>query len=121
MTDLAQNNQDGDFVSLNDVSERNGLSRGFLEEIAVPLKEAGLIEAKRGAQGGYRLTRSADEISVGDIVIAIEGPLALVDCLGAVSCPAAGQCPSKTVWANVQRHIDDSLQAISLADVMNTN
>jgi len=117
MADLAENSRSGNFVSLTEVAERNGMSRGFLEEIAAPLKNAGLIEAKRGAQGGYCLSHEPDEISVGDVVTAIEGPLALVECLGG-DCASAGSCSSKIVWSRVQGHVEDSLSAISLADVM---
>jgi Rrf2 family protein len=119
MVDLAENGRPGSFVSLTEVADRKALSRGFLEEIAAPLKTAGLIGAKRGAYGGYCLTREPDEISVGDVVMAIEGPLALVDCLGGSSCAIAGSCTSKNVWSTVQRHVEDSLASISLADVMN--
>lgn len=115
MADLAEHSQSGDFVSLNDIAERNHISRGFLEEIAVPLKAAGLIDAKRGAYGGYKLASEPDEISVGDVVAAIEGPLELVECSG---CAMSSGCSSKSVWSNVQRHVEDSLHSISLADVM---
>lgn len=118
MTDLAERSRAGDFVSLNEVADRNNMSRGFLEEIAVLLKGADLIEAKRGAHGGYRLSREPDEISVGDVVTAVEGPLALVKCLGSSSCAIAGSCASQVVWSRMQGHIEDSLAAISLADVM---
>jgi Rrf2 family iron-sulfur cluster assembly transcriptional regulator len=118
MVDLAENNRPGVFVSLAEVAERQGLSRGFLEEIALPLRTAKLLSAKRGASGGYRLTRSADEISVADIVAAIEGPMALVECLGNGGCAASPSCVSMKVWRTVQGHIEDALAAISLADIM---
>ncbi len=121
MTDLASEAEADNFISLADVAERNMLSRGFLEEVVVPLKESGLVDAKRGSHGGYRLSRDPEDISIGDIVTAVEGPLALVDCLGGAECAIAGGCASKKVWRNVQRHIEDSLYAISLIDVMNGN
>ncbi|MFH2062982.1 MAG: Rrf2 family transcriptional regulator [bacterium] len=117
MADLAEYGS-VDLVSLNEVAERNGLSRGFLEEVVVPLREAGLVEAKRGVGGGYKLARAPGEISVADIVTAIEGPVAFVDCLGAVQCPAAGSCSSKRVWAGVQQRVEESLAGMSLAEVI---
>ncbi|MBU1029026.1 Rrf2 family transcriptional regulator [Patescibacteria group bacterium] len=121
MVDLAENNQSDVFVSLTEIAERQKLSRGFLEEVVAQLKEAGLVTAKRGALGGYQLAHAADEISIGDIVLAIEGPLTLVECLGSSTCAIARHCPSKSVWRAVQGHIEDTLAAISLADVIDKN
>ncbi|MFH1047367.1 MAG: Rrf2 family transcriptional regulator [Patescibacteria group bacterium] len=121
MADLAEPSRQEIFVSLTDIAERTAASRGFLEEIVVELKDNGLVEAKRGAYGGYKLARPADEISIGDIVTAVEGPLALVDCLGGSACAAAGSCATKRIWSNVQRHLEDALYAISLADVITGN
>jgi len=117
MTDLAEHGQDGLLVSLNEVAERNGLSRGFLEEIAVPLREAGLIEARRGANGGYALARPAELITVSDIVTAVEGPMAFVDCLGGGTCGLSGNCSTRRVWVNVQRRVEEAMAEMTLADV----
>ena len=118
MADLSEHGQGGVLVSLNEVAERNGLSRGFLEEIAVPLKEAGLIEARRGANGGYALSRPAERITVSDVVTAIEGPMAFVGCLGGGSCGLSGTCSTRRVWANVQRRVEETMAEMSLTDVL---
>ncbi|HCC22535.1 hypothetical protein A2480_04080 [Candidatus Uhrbacteria bacterium RIFOXYC2_FULL_47_19] len=118
MTDLAEHGRDGILVSLNEVAERNGLSRGFLEKIAVLLKEAGLIEARRGASGGYVLSRSAKHITISDIVTAVEGPMAFIDCLGGGSCNMSSKCSTRQVWANVQKRVEESMTEMTLADVL---
>jgi Rrf2 family protein len=117
MADLAEHG-DGGFVSLTEVAERKGLSRGFLEEVAAPLREADLISAKRGAYGGYVLTRDPADITVRQIIEAIEGPLTLVDCLGGGECPMSGSCSSKNLWSQVQERVVDSLEDMTLAELV---
>lgn len=118
MVDLAGNYSSGNFMSLKDVAERNGTSQGFLEEVAVLLKGTGLIEAKRGAGGGYRIAADPADISVGDVVTAVEGPLALVQCLGGSSCAVSKECASRMAWVKVQARLEDAMHSISLADLM---
>jgi Rrf2 family protein len=121
MTDLAENNQSGDFVSLAEVARRQKLSRGFLEEVVAPLKGAGLVNSRRGAYGGYRLAKATKQISIADIVLAVEGSLALVECLGQFGCPTAKCCSTKSVWSRVQDKIVEALSTITLADVIGKN
>ncbi len=118
MSMLARANRD-EFLSLQYVADEMHLSQGYLEEVAASLKKAKLIEGKQGPAGGYRLTRPAREISMEDILTAIEGPLELVDCQskGAL-CPVQGKCSSKRMLDALQRTIRTSLQQTTLAALM---
>jgi len=119
MSELATVHADETFVSLQNIAEEMGLSQGYLEEVAGTLKSAGLIVGKQGPNGGYRLMRSPKEISVADILTALEGPVELVDCQSkGVACPVAHKCSSKSVWKNLQQTIQESLQKTALSDVI---
>lgn len=94
------------------------LSAGYLEQVALKLKEAGLIIGKRGPGGGYRLARPAEKITVADVVEAVEGSLALVPCLDkAESCSAHGGCASRGVWGTLQAKISETLEGITVASL----
>lgn len=119
MADLAANHKPGVFVSLTEVAERQALSRGFLEEIVMPLKRAGLVKAKRGAYGGYALSRDPASMTVREIIEAVEGPVMFVDCLGgARGCALAKSCSSKRLWGRVQERVAESLESMTLQDLI---
>ena len=96
-------------VSIQSIAERQKISDSYLEQLMPKLKKAGLIESTRGAAGGYRLTRPASEISVGDVLRALEGELDAVDCPGLKEkpdgeegCTNADTCVTKYVWQQAQ-------------------
>ena len=80
MIDLAQYSEQ-EAVSISSIAQRQNISESYLEQLVAKLKKSGLVMSTRGAQGGYRLARPADEISVGDVLRALEGGLNLVECL----------------------------------------
>jgi Rrf2 family protein len=119
MTDLAANGGSGVFVSLTEVADRQDLSRGFLEEVVAPLRTSGLVKAKRGAYGGYMLARKAEDVTVRDIIEAVEGPVTFVECLGSDGgCVLAKSCSSKRLWGRVQDRVADALESMTLADLI---
>ena len=89
-----------------------------------PLRRAGLVESVRGAQGGYTLALPPEEVTIGQIITAVEGPIALVDCLltsaEAVdqSCVRAGNCVTRQIWEEVCDNINNVLNNIALSDLM---
>lgn len=107
-------------VSLKHIAERQGLSEHYLEQLAAPLRKAGLIVSVRGAQGGYVLSRPARQITVGDIIRVLEGPIGFTDCTEEGSLPAAGaeSGPVQGVWAQVTRQIVAVVDAVTLADLV---
>lgn len=110
-------------MSLKEIAQNQGISKPYLEQLVSTLRNTGFVTSVRGAQGGYMLTRSPDQITVGDIITAMEGPIALVDCLmdhkveGNSYCEKAGSCVARNVWARVCDSIKDVLYSISLADL----
>lgn len=119
MTSLAERFADGDHLSLQNIAAEMQLSQGYLEEVAASLKKAGLIQGKQGPSGGYRLAKDPASITLEDIVTALEGPVALVDCqTSSIPCPVEGKCSSKRVWNVLQQHIRSALTEMTLASLL---
>lgn len=96
-----------------------GVPEDYLEQLLGNLRRAGLVTTVRGAQGGYQLAKEPDEITVGDIIDATEGPLSISECLSDEgSCHRAGQCRTRRVWEYLSNSINDLLQSISLKDML---
>ena len=114
-------------VPLKTIAKTQQLSENYLEQLMVPLKRAGLVESVRGAQGGYALALPPEEITIGRIITAVEGPIALVDCLltsaeaEGKSCVRAGSCVTRRIWEEVRDSINVVLNNISLADLVVRN
>jgi len=102
-----------------DLAEREGLSRKYLHALLTGLKAAGLTRSVRGAGGGFVLARSPAEIKLKEILQASEGSLCLVDCVADErACDRANGCAARGVWQELSGVIDDTLDRITLADVM---
>ncbi|MBQ3112072.1 MAG: Rrf2 family transcriptional regulator [Firmicutes bacterium] len=120
LLDLAQHYEEG-LVSLAAIAQRQQISEGYLEQLMMPLRKAGLISSTRGAMGGYRLSRPPQEIKVGEAFRVLEGPLALISCIsedGATPCAQGGSCGSRFIWSEVQNAIDAVLDKYSLLDLL---
>lgn len=108
-------------TSVRDIAERTGLPQPYLEQILLALKGAGLVRSKRGVGGGYVLARPAGEITLAQIVSAVDGPIAAGD-FGAPhtngACDHEGQCVLLAVWADVSEHMRTHLQSFTLADMV---
>ncbi len=120
MTMLADAYKDKDrWVSLEEVARWGKFSQGYLEEIAAPLRQAGLIEARKGAGGGYRLVYDPRRITIEEILTALHGPLAIVPCLDPkAGCPLTSSCSSHHLWSFLQKEISETLQRTSLGDIV---
>ncbi len=107
-------------VSLKSIAERQGLSEHYLEQLAAPLRKAGLITSVRGAQGGYVLSRPSSQITVGDVIRVLEGPIGFTDCSeeGHPAPDCAADCTLHGVWEKVTRQIVAVIDSISLADLV---
>ena len=119
MIDIAENQERG-YVALKDVADRQGISKKYLEQIALRLSQAGMLQAVRGFQGGYMLMKSPSEYIIGDVLTIVEGSLAPVACLEQQpnACPRAAECKTLPVWVNLDRIISNYLNGITLADVI---
>ena len=106
-------------VTLNEISERQGISAKYLWQIVNQLKTAGLVRGVRGPRGGYVMVKEPESITLLDLVQVLEGPVALVECIGgAEDCTRADGCVAQTVWAEVNRATCDALKSITLAEVL---
>ncbi len=119
MLDVARNGGEETPVSLATVSERTGISRGYLEQLALGLRNARLVRGVAGRYGGYRLAAPASQITVGQIVEAAIGPICLVDCLeDPMTCPRAEFCECRIVYALINERIAEVLREYTLADLL---
>lgn len=119
MLELAQSQPDA-YMPLPLIAQRQGISEKYLESIIAILSRAGLVEGLRGKGGGYRLTRSSANYSVGEILRLTEGSLAPVTCLeGAENpCPRAGECTTLPMWQKLDDLISTYLDSVSLSDLL---
>jgi len=108
---------EGDFASTRSISENTGISDGYLEQLFIPLKKAGLIRGIRGAQGGYLPGKPIADITVGEILRAVEGSLEPVACLTAGTCPAEENCITRHTWGHLYEEINDCIDSITLVDL----
>jgi Rrf2 family protein len=106
-------------TSVRDIADRTGLPQPYLEQILLALKGAGLVRSKRGVGGGYVLARPPSEITLGEIVSAVDGPIVVGD-FGLPhengACEHEGQCVLLDVWSDVGEHMRRHLDGITLAD-----
>ena len=106
-------------VSILSIARRQNISDSYLEQLMRKLRSAGLIVSVRGAQGGYKLARPANEISVGDVLRALEGSLEAVTCGGEDnSCQGADLCVTKFVWERINSSIRDTVDSIKLSQLV---
>ncbi len=118
MTDIAIHSN-GKNVSIMDIASRNRISDKYLEQIISLLVKNKLLVSFRGSQGGYRLTKTPSEISVGEIIRATEGNLETVSCLtGNEKCDMAEKCLTVNVWAKLNEIVNDFFDSTTLEDVI---
>ena len=106
-------------LSAPELAEQAGLEAPTVAKLLKPLAQAGLVEGFRGAQGGYRLAREADAISLIEIVEAMEGPLAMTECSQHDShCGIAHQCSVRANWRLINDVVADALRGVTLAQML---
>ena len=122
MIDLALHGN-GDYIALKDVSSRQGISIKYLEQITSLLSKFGLLSSVRGPQGGYKLAKDSSDYTVGEILRITEGSLAPVACLEAEQnlCEKKDVCHTLPLWEGLSRVINDYLDSVTLADLVNNN
>lgn len=119
--DLAING-DTEAVALSGIAERQDISISYLEQLIAKLKKAGIVNSIRGAQGGYLLAKKPEEISVGDILRALEGDLNIVDCAEIVgsgeACSGSDLCVTKYVWMRISDSINNTVDTMMLSELL---
>lgn len=112
---------DQGWVKIAQIAQAQAIPTRFLEVILNQLKQAGFIRSKRGSEGGYILTRSPDQLSVGDVLCFMEGPVGPVECLVGTTkskCPLLGKCPFHSLWENVNRSLSKIYNDTTLQDLL---
>jgi Rrf2 family cysteine metabolism transcriptional repressor len=114
-------------VPLAEIAEHDGMPLAYLEHLVARLRKAGLIDSRRGSRGGYLLARPAQEITMAEVVEALEGSIAPIECIsqsadGSVVCSRESDpnhvCPTKLLWTRVRFSIVRTLQDTTLADLV---
>lgn len=120
MFELALNEDNDTPLSLKCIAEKNGLSELYLEQIFALLRKAGLVKSIRGAQGGYFLSRPSGNITVGEVIRVLEGPVAPSDCVieDGDFCDEAEFCVTKSVWKKIKDSVDEVIDSVTLADML---
>lgn len=121
LIDLAANDADDKVIRIGELAEREHIPVKFLEQILLTLKNAGLLQSRRGANGGYYLARPADQITLGQIVRTLDGPLAPIRCVSQMAyerceCLDENTCGLRLVMLDVRNAIADILDDTTLAD-----
>lgn len=106
-------------TTASELTESTGLPGPTVSKLLKQLSRAGLLDSQRGSNGGYTLSLAADDISVSDIVSALDGPIALTECMtadGAV-CEIEALCPTRTNWRQINNALVEALDRVSLAEM----
>ena len=119
--ELAQN-YGGIPLNIKEISKRHGLPVPFLEQVLHHLKLCGLVKSRRGVNGGYVLSRPPQKITIGDAVRALEGPIALCDCLlhdnSKKASERAMNCVTSTIYKKLGQMVENAFDSITLFDLM---
>ncbi|WP_207458995.1 Rrf2 family transcriptional regulator [Azospirillum sp. SYSU D00513] len=119
--------EEGEALLISDIAEAKNLPKRFLEQILLDLKHHGLVQSKRGKNGGYALLKRPQDISFGEVVRIIDGPLAMLPCLSRMAyqrcddCVEESACELRRVFARVHAATIDILEGTSLADALAGN
>jgi Rrf2 family protein len=107
----------GACASTRTIAENTGVSEGYLEQLFIPLRRAGLVRGARGPQGGYAPGRALETITVGDVLRAVEGSLEPVECISSGNCPLRETCKSRETWVELYRKISGCVDFTTLKDL----
>ena len=119
LLDIAQHQGDG-YVSMKRIAERQGISKKYLEQFTAQLAKAGMIDIRRGNQGGYRLLADPARITLADILQLTEGSLHAVACLEHTpnQCAKCGSCLTLPAWAGLDKAVHNYLTSVTLKSML---
>ncbi|MCK6265405.1 Fe-S cluster assembly transcriptional regulator IscR [Vibrio sp. ZSDE26] len=118
MLDVALHSQENP-VPLADISERQGISLSYLEQLFSKLRKAGLVASVRGPGGGYRLGEEAHQIAIGSVISAVDESVDATKCSGKGNCQGGSRCLTHTLWRDLSTRISGFLNNITLGELMN--
>lgn len=116
--------REGETLARSDLARETGIPQPTVSKVLKLLGRGGIVEAQRGAAGGYRLARAATEITIAEVIAAVEGPIGVTECstddtLG--SCDLQTRCDVRTNWQRINRAVSDALSGIRLSDMVLPN
>ena len=117
MIDVALHGDSGP-VTLAAISERQRISLSYLEQLFGKLRRHGIVDSVRGPGGGYTLSRDAAELSVADIILAVDEPIDATQCGGKENCHDDRRCMTHELWASLNAHIFSFLRSVTLAELV---
>jgi Rrf2 family protein len=117
IVDLAEHSSEG-FVTLKAIADRQGISKKYLEQIVSSLNKGDILLANRGFSGGYKLAKSPDKLTVGEILRLTEGNMAPVACVNGAPCDRAYSCATLFVWQGLDKVINNYLDSITIQDIL---
>lgn len=119
LLDLAEH-QNGGFIALKDISERQKISKKYLEQIIPIFNSSNILRTTRGSQGGYRLAKTPDQYTMGEILRLTEGTLSPAPCVdeNAMGCDRSSECYMQPIWQGLNRVINEYLDGITLQDIL---
>jgi Rrf2 family transcriptional regulator, iron-sulfur cluster assembly transcription factor len=120
LLDLTLHDSEGP-VNLADISRRQDISLTYLEQLFSKMKRHGLIESARGPGGGYRLAQNADDITIAKIIFSVDEPVDVTRCGGKQNCQADERCLTHDLWLELNLHISDFLNNMTLANLAQRN
>ena len=106
-------------ISIKSISERQGISEYYLEQLFAPLRRAKLVKSVRGAQGGYILNKLPKDITILEIMDVLEGPVEISDCLTKDECDFLDACATRVLWKKIRDSINSVMAGITLQDMLN--
>lgn len=114
----------GETLAVRDLAGETGIPQPTASKVLKLLGRAGIVEAQRGAHGGYRLSRTADDITILEVIAAVEGPVGVTECAsdeGAGACDLATRCDVRTNWQRINQAVQQALCGIRLSDMVLEN
>lgn len=119
LLDLSEHQYDG-YIALKDIAARQKISKKYLEQIVPILNKSDILNTNRGYQGGYKLAKTPDKYTVGQILTLTEGNLSPIACLDhePIECPRSGDCPTLPIWKGLKEVICNYLYGITLQDIL---
>ena len=119
LVDMAEH-RTADYMPLREIARRQNISEKYLESIVKAMVQGGVLAGMRGKGGGYRLSRSPDQITAGEVLRISEGSLSPVSCLedGAPPCARTEECRTLSMWRGLDKLIQDYLDGVTIADLM---
>ena len=119
LLDLSEHQYDG-YIALKDIAARQKISKKYLEQIVPILNKSDILNTNRGYQGGYKLAKTPDKYTVGQILTLTEGSLSPIACLDhePIECPRSGDCPTLPIWKGLKEVICNYLYGITLQDIL---